>query len=1086
MLFPDQRLEQLIEIGRSESRSGNALGAVEKFEEALLLNPADIRPRLELAAQWRALGRFDQAAAMIADILDQEPRQLEALIERGHLQNQTGDHHGAAEAFRTASAIAPEHVGIRLELVRELRLLDRLDDAENLIEDLIRIDPKSFGALVERGHIRRRRSDHAGAATAFEAAAAIDPAHIPLRLEWIRALRALNSDAEARAMVDDVLARDPTNIGALVEHGHLSRKSGNHEAAANAFEAALRISPHQRGLRLEWVRELRMLKRFDQAKAIVEEILAQDNRHFGALIERGHLRRERGDHAGAADAFAAAAAIEPAHTGLRLEQSREFRALNRLDEADQLLDALLVEDPRLVAALVERGHVKRAKADHAQAAETFEQALALEPSNAGLTLELIRELNSLKLHDRAAQLLRGMLAWPDITGSAAALTLAHMLMEQRWWTEAEALLLGLHQARPGDSAVLITLGQLARQNGNQAASLRYLRRAGELDATDMPMQVRLAAELGAHGLYSEALQRLQTVIAADAENYLAWRQLGFLHRATGDLQRSEAAFEAAIALDPLSIGALVDLAQARLALGELLAAHAMVDQALARDPTHFTALICVAECAQAEENLSTAADFATRALMLHPQQLGAHLLSARIAAEMLDYDKAAEVLRAASARFGSQPAITATQIFLLRQQRQHHAARLIASAAFDRNMPFGLWSECAALANTLGDFALTEQVLAHARTVTAAERAQVQFFKAQAAEGGRDYETAIAHYRSALQLNPMVGGWHGELARCHLLLADRASAYAALKQSMTLDAGARRAKGQSLNLSQHHIGHLLDEFQLDRHVLSELRAIAPMPAERQIAPLKQLIISNPDQTAPAILMMIAARRAGLFDQDVHSTAARIPRRIIQFWDSEEIPSDVAVLMQSWRTQNPDHDYVLFNDASARQFLRDRASPEVADVFEMVKHPAQRADLFRLAYLAQEGGFYVDADDRCLGHIGLLFPDDVALAVYQENYGTVANNFIGASRNHPVILRALELAAQAMLRGDNDIVWLSTGPGLLTRAFTQILGASESLLDSTIVRELGETQRFIGLHCPALYKRTHQHWSRAAFSKRRNG
>jgi mannosyltransferase OCH1-like enzyme len=300
---------------------------------------------------------------------------------------------------------------------------------------------------------------------------------------------------------------------------------------------------------------------------------------------------------------------------------------------------------------------------------------------------------------------------------------------------------------------------------------------------------------------------------------------------------------------------------------------------------------------------------------------------------------------------------------------------------------------------------------------------------------------------------------------------------------MSLDAGARRAKRQSLNISQHHVGQLLDEFQLDRKVLSELQSIVVFPVEQQIAPLKQLILAYPDNTAPAILLMIAARRAGLFDRDVHNTDARIPNRIIQFWDSDEVPSEIEVLMQSWRVQNPDHEYVLFNDASARQFLRDRTSVDIVRAFDRVRHPAQRADLFRLAYLAQEGGFYVDADDRCLSRIGLLFPGNVALAVYQENYGTIANNFLGASRGNPVILRALELAVEAVLRGDNDIVWLSTGPGLLTRAFAQILATSDTLLEQTVIRELGETQRFIGLHCPALYKRTDQHWSRAAFSTR---
>jgi tetratricopeptide (TPR) repeat protein len=1083
MLAPDQRPEQLIEIDRSKCSSGDALRTAENLEQALRPIPTDVNLRLEIARQKRTLGQYDQAAMMLDDILDQQPQYTEALIERGQLLHQTGDHRGAAEAFRAAAAVAPERVGIRLELARQLRLLGRLDDAETLIDNLIESDPKLFGAQVERGHVRRGRGDHAGAALAFEAAATIDPEHIPLRLEWIRALRAIDRDAEAEVLVDNVLARDSSNIGALIERGHLRRKFRDHAAAAAAFEGASKLAHGQLGLRLEWVRELRMLDRLDEAETILEEILAQDNRHFGALVERGHLRRKRGDRAGAAEAFAAAAAIEPAHAGLRLEQVRELRALSRLEEADRMLDGLLAENPRLTGALVERGHARRSEADHTRAAEAFRQALALEPSNVGLALELVRELRSLNLHDEAGQLLRGLLARRDITSSAAAFGLAYLFIELRWWTEAEALLLAMHQAAPSDSAVLLALSQLARKKGNQPASLRYLRQAAQHDPTSIPMRLRRAAELAAHGLYLEAQQELQIVITSHATNYSAWRQLGFLHRATGDLQQSEATFETALALDPLNIEALVDLAQTKLALGNLPAAHALLDQALALDPNHFVALIAAAEGAMAEEDLRVAADFADRARTLHPQQLGAYLLSARIADETLNYREADEILHAASARFGSQPSITATQIFLLRQQRQHHTARLLAASAVEREMPFALWTECAALANTLGNFALTEKILEHAMTESAAERARVHFFRAQAAEGRRDYNAAIAFYRSALQLNPRIGGWHSELARCHLLLADTVQAKSDLQRSITLDAGARRAKRQSLNLSQHHVGQLLDEFQLDRSVLAQLQAIVPLPAEQQIAPLKRLILANPDNTAPAILLMIAARRDGLFDQDVHSSDARIPRRIVQYWDSEEVPPDIAVLMQSWRTQNPNYDYVLFNDVSARRFLQDRTSPEIVRAFELVKHPAQRADLFRLAYLAQEGGFYVDADDRCLGNIGLLYSDDASLAVYQENYGTVANNFLGASRNHPVIVRALELAVEAMLRGDHDIVWLSTGPGLLTRAFTQVLAATGTLLDSTIVRELGEMQRFVGLHCPALYKRTHQHWSRAAFSRR---
>jgi hypothetical protein len=45
--------------------------------------------------------------------------------------------------------------------------------------------------------------------------------------------------------------------------------------------------------------------------------------------------------------------------------------------------------------------------------------------------------------------------------------------------------------------------------------------------------------------------------------------------------------------------------------------------------------------------------------------------------------------------------------------------------------------------------------------------------------------------------------------------------------------------------------------------------------------------------------------------------------------------------------------------------------------------------------------------------------------------------MAATPEHPVILGALELGAAAINRDDTDLIWLSAGPGLLTRAFAQV-------------------------------------------------
>jgi mannosyltransferase OCH1-like enzyme len=273
---------------------------------------------------------------------------------------------------------------------------------------------------------------------------------------------------------------------------------------------------------------------------------------------------------------------------------------------------------------------------------------------------------------------------------------------------------------------------------------------------------------------------------------------------------------------------------------------------------------------------------------------------------------------------------------------------------------------------------------------------------------------------------------------------------------------------------------------LDAEALAALRLIRLRPLQAQFEPLRELIQRFPDYTPAAIIAAIALRQHG--DFSARSLTAEIgpspiPRVILQFWDSNP-PDHVRGLMTSWQELNPAYTWTCFDDEKAKVFLEEEFGGEVLTAYERAPIPAQKADIFRLAYLVARGGVYADADDRCLAPIDSFLRRDATLVVHQENYGSIGNNFIAATPEHPVLMRALELATAAMLRGDHDLVWLSTGPGLLTRAFALewAVGRIGGLLRRTQIMDLGELQRVVGIHCPVRYKSTHRHWSRAAFGR----
>lgn len=102
----------------------------------------------------------------------------------------------------------------------------------------------------------------------------------------------------------------------------------------------------------------------------------------------------------------------------------------------------------------------------------------------------------------------------------------------------------------------------------------------------------------------------------------------------------------------------------------------------------------------------------------------------------------------------------------------------------------------------------------------------------------------------------------------------------------------------------------------------------------------------------------------LYGQDVKKNGEHIPKKIVQYWDDEQmIPEDVTRCMNTWKDlETKGFKHFVFNSKTAFDFIEKYYPKEYVDAFTLCPHPAMRADLFRLCYLLEYGGIYVDADD----------------------------------------------------------------------------------------------------------------------------
>jgi mannosyltransferase OCH1-like enzyme/predicted Zn-dependent protease len=641
---------------------------------------------------------------------------------------------------------------------------------------------------------------------------------------------------------------------------------------------------------------------------------------------------------------------------------------------------------------------------------------------------------------------------------------------------------------------------LARRRGDRAAALAYFEAAAAAEPNNVPAKLETAIERRDRGLYDEARSAIDAAIQLEPGNVHAKLQRGYIERLRGNRSAACDVFREISESHPDFLQASVELAIEERTLGRPGTAEQILKQVLKTQPDHLSALLQLAESARHAGDLEQCLSTYQRALQLNPGNVGVHVYTSQALNDCGDNAGAFKLLDTAASLFGDRWEIVRKRAELLRQAGYLHDARQLSEAAWRRE-PDNYWlrSHCIQFDLLLGDLEAAAAKLQGFSSDIISERARILVFHGQIAEAQYRLEEAREHYHAAVILNPQDGLAHAEMFRICMLLLRIDEARSHLEAWTRLNSPALIARGKSTGSSQSHMGQLYGEFALDKDLIDQLAGIRILPPKDRIAPLQALLRSNADHTASAIQLIVAMRQAQLLNspqaQDNREGFAPIPKVIVQYWDDPTPPQDVTSLMETWRLANYDFHYRLFDDSAAREFLVQNYAPHVLRAYRRAGNPAEKADLFRLAYLYARGGIYVDADDRCLAPINSVLPSHVALVVYQEDYaqgglavGTLGNNFLAATPNNAVIGRALELAAEALNRGDTDVVWLKTGPALITRAFAEIASktplALSAWLKNIAVLQRNQLTQLVAIHCSTAYKKTDQHWSNTLNRSRR--
>jgi mannosyltransferase OCH1-like enzyme len=136
-----------------------------------------------------------------------------------------------------------------------------------------------------------------------------------------------------------------------------------------------------------------------------------------------------------------------------------------------------------------------------------------------------------------------------------------------------------------------------------------------------------------------------------------------------------------------------------------------------------------------------------------------------------------------------------------------------------------------------------------------------------------------------------------------------------------------------------------------------------------------------------------------------------------------MPEEYVRLGQTWKRNHPDWEHHLWAETNLPTDF------ERHEVYELLRRPAERADILRLELLHRLGGVYVDADMESLQPIDPLL-DGVSCFLGALDSGRVSNAVIGAVPGHPLLARAIAELRPRTTFGPVDRE--GTGPLLIER------------------------------------------------------
>lgn len=306
----------------------------------------------------------------------------------------------------------------------------------------------------------------------------------------------------------------------------------------------------------------------------------------------GYLHGQQGQHAAALAAYRRALRLRPDYQAARIRAARLLHALNRPEEADDLLAELPgYPEPESPAALELLGQLALSRGDSEAAVAYLQEALARAPQADSLhyQLALAYRASGDVENARAHLARRGTVGLrPDdplveqmetlVLGERLYLLRGQAAFRAGQYDAAVDAFSRAVEAGPDSVRARVNLGSALGSMGRTEEAIAQFREVLRIEPADLTAHYNLGQLLLAADQPGPAIVHLQTVREQDPDDRDTLLALGRALGMLGRQSESVEALERAVSLDPEDTPAAVELAAAHLGAGRCASARAVLEE----------------------------------------------------------------------------------------------------------------------------------------------------------------------------------------------------------------------------------------------------------------------------------------------------------------------------------------------------------------------------------------------------------------------------------------------------------------------------------------------------------------------------